>query len=225
MSYVHYTRAGSGDILAINAPQAQFAAVTQPNPNTTPHCASPLPGTDRRRRGHHPKLFCDHRPGLSLRTRDHLQPRHRQHHLRPQRYEGQLRRKLLSQRSAPACQEHPARHRLRRQPWCQAPGLPQREPEEPCRSQPDRRLHPALRQLALRHHRRRQRVLLPLRQPAGPLRTALHRRPHALELLHLGALARQRQRLARSQHGPRRRMPTTSAPTTVSPTTTFRSST
>ena len=26
MSYVHYTRAGSGDILAINAPQAQFAS-------------------------------------------------------------------------------------------------------------------------------------------------------------------------------------------------------
>ena len=30
--YVHYTRAGSGDILAINAPQAQFAAVTQIKP-------------------------------------------------------------------------------------------------------------------------------------------------------------------------------------------------
>jgi hypothetical protein len=29
MSYAHYTRAGSGDILAINAPQAQFASVTQ----------------------------------------------------------------------------------------------------------------------------------------------------------------------------------------------------
>jgi Carboxypeptidase regulatory-like domain/TonB dependent receptor/TonB-dependent Receptor Plug Domain len=29
MSYSHYTRAGSGDILAINAPQAQFASVTQ----------------------------------------------------------------------------------------------------------------------------------------------------------------------------------------------------
>ncbi|MDW5264640.1 MULTISPECIES: TonB-dependent receptor [Acidobacteriaceae] len=42
VSYVHYTRAGSGDILAINAPQAQFASVTQPTPNTTNHC-SPLP--------------------------------------------------------------------------------------------------------------------------------------------------------------------------------------
>ena len=29
LGFVHYTRAGSGDILAINAPQAQFAAVTQ----------------------------------------------------------------------------------------------------------------------------------------------------------------------------------------------------
>jgi hypothetical protein len=42
VSYVHYTRAGSGDILAINAPQAQFASVTQPTPNTTNHC-NPLP--------------------------------------------------------------------------------------------------------------------------------------------------------------------------------------
>ncbi len=42
-SYVHYTRAGSGDILAINAPQAQFAAVSQITPNTSNHCASPLP--------------------------------------------------------------------------------------------------------------------------------------------------------------------------------------
>ena len=44
MSFVHYTRAGSGDILAINAPQAQFAAVTQIAPNTTDHCSTPLPG-------------------------------------------------------------------------------------------------------------------------------------------------------------------------------------
>ncbi len=43
MSYVHYTRAGSGDILGINAPQAQFASVTQNAPNTTPHCSTPLP--------------------------------------------------------------------------------------------------------------------------------------------------------------------------------------
>jgi hypothetical protein len=42
MSYVHYTRAGSGDILAINAPQAQFASVTQITPTATNHC-SPLP--------------------------------------------------------------------------------------------------------------------------------------------------------------------------------------
>jgi len=39
-SYVHYTRAGSGDILAINAPQAQFASVTQIAPTTTNHCSS-----------------------------------------------------------------------------------------------------------------------------------------------------------------------------------------
>ncbi len=48
-SYVHYTRAGSGDILAINAPQAQFAAVTQATnaatntPTAAHHCATPLP--------------------------------------------------------------------------------------------------------------------------------------------------------------------------------------
>jgi len=43
MSYAHYTRAGSGDILAINAPQAQFASVTQPTPTSTNHCSTPLP--------------------------------------------------------------------------------------------------------------------------------------------------------------------------------------
>jgi Carboxypeptidase regulatory-like domain/TonB dependent receptor/TonB-dependent Receptor Plug Domain len=32
VSYVHYTRAGSGDILAINAPNALFVSVTQPKP-------------------------------------------------------------------------------------------------------------------------------------------------------------------------------------------------
>lgn len=42
-SYVHYTRAGSGDIIAINAPQAQFASVTQITPTPGNHCASPLP--------------------------------------------------------------------------------------------------------------------------------------------------------------------------------------
>ena len=43
MSYVHYTRAGSGDILPINAPQAQFAAVSQIAPTATNHCASTVP--------------------------------------------------------------------------------------------------------------------------------------------------------------------------------------
>jgi outer membrane receptor protein involved in Fe transport len=38
--FVHYTRAGSGDILAINAPQAQFAVVTQLSPTATNHCTT-----------------------------------------------------------------------------------------------------------------------------------------------------------------------------------------
>src|SRR3984885_11118586 len=41
--FAHYTRAGSGDILGINAPQAQFAVVTQIAPSTTDQCGSPLP--------------------------------------------------------------------------------------------------------------------------------------------------------------------------------------
>jgi hypothetical protein len=44
-SYVHYTRAGSGDILGINAPQALFVTVVQngtsaPAPTTTNHCTT-----------------------------------------------------------------------------------------------------------------------------------------------------------------------------------------
>jgi hypothetical protein len=42
ISYVHYTRAGSGDIQAINAPQAQFAAVSQIAPTAGNHC-NPVP--------------------------------------------------------------------------------------------------------------------------------------------------------------------------------------
>jgi outer membrane receptor protein involved in Fe transport len=41
--YVHYTRAGSGDITGINAPQAQFAVVTQIAPTTSNQCSTPLP--------------------------------------------------------------------------------------------------------------------------------------------------------------------------------------
>jgi hypothetical protein len=43
ISYAHYTRAGSGDILGINAPQAQFASVTQIAPTANNHCVTPLP--------------------------------------------------------------------------------------------------------------------------------------------------------------------------------------
>ena len=43
ISYAHYTRAGSGDILGINAPQAQFASVSQIAPTTANHCSTPLP--------------------------------------------------------------------------------------------------------------------------------------------------------------------------------------
>jgi hypothetical protein len=43
MSYVHYTRAGSGDILGINAPQAQFASVTQTAPTSPANHCNPLP--------------------------------------------------------------------------------------------------------------------------------------------------------------------------------------
>ncbi|HEV2136001.1 MAG TPA: TonB-dependent receptor [Terracidiphilus sp.] len=43
IGYAHYTRAGSGDILGINAPQAQFANVTQIKPSTSNHCSTPVP--------------------------------------------------------------------------------------------------------------------------------------------------------------------------------------
>jgi hypothetical protein len=43
ISYAHYTRAGSADVLPINAPQAQFGTVVQPVPTPANHCSSPLP--------------------------------------------------------------------------------------------------------------------------------------------------------------------------------------
>jgi hypothetical protein len=45
MSYVHYTRAGSGNILAINAPQALFVSVVQSTPSTANKCPSGAPAT------------------------------------------------------------------------------------------------------------------------------------------------------------------------------------
>ena len=45
ISYVHYTRAGSGDILAINAPQALFVSVPQQTPTTSNQCPNGAPST------------------------------------------------------------------------------------------------------------------------------------------------------------------------------------
>lgn len=46
ISYAHYSRAGSGDILAINGPHAQFASVPQSvAPSPTTHCAAGAPAT------------------------------------------------------------------------------------------------------------------------------------------------------------------------------------
>jgi hypothetical protein len=44
-SYVHYTRAGSGDILAINAPQATFVSVPQSTPTPGNQCPAGSPAT------------------------------------------------------------------------------------------------------------------------------------------------------------------------------------
>ncbi|HEY1768022.1 MAG TPA: TonB-dependent receptor [Terracidiphilus sp.] len=45
MSYAHYTRAGSGDMLAINAPQAVFVQVPQPTPSAANVCPAGAPAT------------------------------------------------------------------------------------------------------------------------------------------------------------------------------------
>ena len=50
ISYAHYTRAGSGDILGINAPQAQFASVTQISPDDNQPLLDPASGPDHRHR-------------------------------------------------------------------------------------------------------------------------------------------------------------------------------
>ena len=46
MGYVHYTRAGSGDILAINAPQALFVSVPQSKPSPSNQCPANAPATN-----------------------------------------------------------------------------------------------------------------------------------------------------------------------------------
>ncbi len=128
-SYAHYTRAGSGDITGINAPQAQFAAVTQITPEHHQPLHHSASCADHRGRLDHAKLLRHFRPGIPYRPGHHLQPGHRQHHLGAQDTTRQLRRELLPQRAAAVDQEHPDRHRLRRQPRGQSAGLPQRQPE------------------------------------------------------------------------------------------------
>jgi hypothetical protein len=66
ISYAHYTRAGSGDILGINAPQAQFAAVVQPNPtlSTTAFCPTPLPAQIIATNTTTPSCFADANQGF-----------------------------------------------------------------------------------------------------------------------------------------------------------------
>ena len=66
-SYVHYTRAGSGDIAAINAPQAQFAAVSQIAPTMTNH-AHATSRADHRHGNNNGKLLRDASTGFSRRT-------------------------------------------------------------------------------------------------------------------------------------------------------------
>ncbi len=80
VSFVHYTRAGSGDILAINAPQAQFASVTQTAPSTTNplHLAA---CTDHRSWRDDPKLLRHRRPGFPFGLVTAFNSGNRQYHV------------------------------------------------------------------------------------------------------------------------------------------------
>ena len=114
--YVHYTRAGSGDILASTRPQAQFAAVSQITPSDDKPLHTPLPAQIIAVGYHHAELLRHCRPGIPFGPGDHLQPGDRQHHLGSKEHARQLRGELLPQRAAAVGEEHAARCRLRRQP-------------------------------------------------------------------------------------------------------------
>ena len=89
--YVHYTRAGSGDITGINAPQAQFAAVTQITPSPTNQCSTPLPAQIIAVGSTTPSCYATADQGFPYRTGHHLQSGHRQHHMGSQEHARQLR--------------------------------------------------------------------------------------------------------------------------------------
>ena len=85
-SYVHYTRAGSGDIAAINAPQAQFAAVPRARP-PRPITAQPRqPPAPDHHNGNYNSICYATADRVSRRTCNQLQLRHRQHHLGTEEY-------------------------------------------------------------------------------------------------------------------------------------------
>ena len=163
--YVHYTRAGSGDILAINAPQAQFAAVTQISRARQTIAARLCPRRSSR--------LAPPRPAAtSPPTRDsppaghHLQSGHRQHHLGSEGHAATA----TSRTTSSSVQQQLAKNTLLDIAYVGNHGLHlegflnanQKNPHRSDLTRP-------LRQLAQRHHRSAQRVLLQLQLAAGSL--------------------------------------------------------
>ena len=170
----HYTRAGSGDIPGINAPQAQFAAVTQTTPTATNHC-NPLPAQIITVGTTTPSCYATSDQGFPTGLVTSFNPATDNITWVPKNTARQLRGELLPQRAAAVDQEHSSRRCLRRQSRTSSRRLSERQPA----GAPDSRHHKcpaALRQLAQRHHRSPQRVLFQLQRSAGSLRAALRGR-------------------------------------------------
>ncbi len=193
---MHYTRAGSGDILGINAPQAQFAAVTQIAPTTTNQCSTPLPaqiiavGTTTpscyatASQGFPSGLVTTFNPAtdnitwVPKNTRDSY----------VENYFLSVQQQLAKNTLLDIA--YVGNHGLKLQ------GFLNGKPEEPRHNGFTRPFAnwPSDITEALNEFWSNYNAL------AGSLRAALRRRPDAAQLLHLGALARQCQRVARRQH-------------------------
>ena len=148
ISYAHYTRAGSGDILGINAPQAQFASVTQISADHHQPLLHAASGADYRDRHNDALLLRHRRPGLPQRPGDRFNSADRQHHLDSQEHAGQLCGELLP--------EHPAqlsKNTLLDLAYVGNRGLKLQGFLNANQKNPVAWLRAALRELALRHHR------------------------------------------------------------------------
>ena len=181
---MHYTRAGSGDILGINAPQAQFAAVTQIKPTTTNQCSTPLPAQIIATGSTTPSCYATASQGFPSGLVTAFNPATDNITWVPKNTpDSYVENYFLS------VQQQLAKNSLLDIAYVGNHGLNLQGFLNGNQKNPGERICAAVYGVAERHYRGAQRVLLELQRAAGAVRAALRGGADAAELVHMGALA------------------------------------